>query len=147
MDGVKGHLPASPEKAPDATTQRRNEIAPIALEIIKRIAAREEKFLGFLTGEEDDANDISIAIFSEEIIPLLMEKNIKIVDIPYLFQLVLQPFQLFSQITTNSFEVNRDLAEARFYGLKDVRDLRVMDLDEALKNPPKDKISTEEKKS
>ena len=120
------------------TAERDAEIIPVARKLLSRLAAREDLLMGNkgkLT--EEQAALYYQKLYQEEVVPLLVENNIKLNAIPYLFSIMMQPISLLNDVTTSSFEMNRDLADAGKWGIKDIDDLRVKDLDEALKALPK----------
>lgn len=69
-------------------------------------------------------------IWDTEIKPLIQEA--KYGTVSYLFELLRQPFQCLSDLTISSLEMNKELADGMKWG-KPVQNIRLKDLDEALK--------------
>lgn len=118
------------------TLERDQKVIPIVRELLKRMADRPDLLMGssqtVVTGAEEFSKYYQ-KVFAEDLIPLLLKHNPKLKDISYIFSLILQPFQLLNDVVTSSFEMNRDLSDARKYGLSDIDDLDVLGLDKALK--------------
>ena len=76
----------------DLTQERDNEVITVAKEILKAIANREDVPMGART----EAQGLEVAkffqkVYVEDIAPILMKHNVRMVDITYIFQLVMQP--------------------------------------------------------
>lgn len=118
----------------DRTAERDAEIIPVVRELLKAMADRPDLLMGsssLITPES--AAVYYREVYKEIVVPLFLKHNIKLDAIPYVFSLMMQPAQLLNDIVTSSFEMNRDLADAMKYNIPDIDDLRVQDLDNALK--------------
>lgn len=121
----------------DYTAERDNECLPVVASLIKAIASRDDLILGLkagVPGEQEKAEEYFQKLYVETIAPILIEANVKFKDLAYIFKCILQPFDLAKDITFASMEQNHDLADAKLYGLKDLDDLRLSDLDRVLKS-------------
>ncbi len=122
------------------TKKRDEKLIPIARKLLLAIVAREDLVMG---GSETISIEKAAKYYQDKyidiVIPLLLENDIKIIDIDYLFQLMLQPINLIKEITMSSFDSNRKISDAQMYGLKDIDDLKISDLDKYLKKFAKSK--------
>lgn len=123
-----------PEKKKNHTLDRDNEIIPLVRELFSLMAARPDLEMG----SSESTNEVKLAecyqkIYNEDLVPLLRKYNVKLESIRYIFSLMLQPFQTLEHVTKLTFDRNRDIADGFKYGIADIKDLRVMDLDTALK--------------
>lgn len=126
--------PPPPPGARNFTAERDTEVIPVALKIIKALGAREDLMMGsHARVQADKAAEYYQKVYLEDIVPIMIEHNLKLNDIQFLFSIILQPFQLLADVTNNSFNMNRDIADAKKYGIDDIDDMRVLDLDKALK--------------
>jgi len=116
------------------TKERDDELIPVARKLLLSLAAREDLVMG---GSETISVEKAAEYYQNKyldvIVPLLLEKDIKIKDIDYLFSLMLQPINFIKEVTVTSFDSNRSRSDAQMYGLKDIGDLRISDLDRKLK--------------
>ena len=134
--------PLTPKR--DFTEERDQEVIPVVRELLKRLAAREDLLMG--SSKRVDQEKAALyyqEVYQEDIIPLLMEHNIKLTAISYVFSLMLQPLQLLKDVTMSSFGQNQDIADAIMYGVKDIDDLRVQDLDKVLRGVAKESEQSE----
>lgn len=122
----------------DYTAERDAAVVPVARELIKLVAARaDELVMGQVGVSETKAAELAQKMYKEDVIPLVMKHNLRLNELPYLFSIILQPFTFLNDMTTSSMEMNRDLADARLYGIDDIDELRISDLDNALKGVAK----------
>lgn len=120
----------------DFTAERDTEVIPAAKELLARILLREDLMIGSSQKvNAEKAAEYYQKVYQEDVVPMLLARNLRLADVPYLFSLMLQPIQLLMDVTNGSFNMNRGLADAKKWGVKDIDDLRVVDLDEALKAP------------
>lgn len=134
----------SPIQPPrDFTAERDAEVIPVVRKLLHVIGSKTDLPIGARKGatsaEVEAVARYYEKLYQEEVVPIFLEANIKLNAIPYVFSLILTPFQLLNDVTTSSFEMNRDLADAKKYGITDINDLRVNDLDKALKAEVVDK--------
>jgi len=77
------------------TKKRDEKLIPIARKLLLAIVAREDLVMG---GSETISIEKAAKYYQDKyidiVIPLLLENDIKIIDIDYLFQLMLQPINL-----------------------------------------------------
>lgn len=114
---------------------RDDELVPVARDILLALSARTDLVMG--SGDSittEGASEYYREKYMEVIIPKLIAANIKVADLDYLFQLMAQPVNFIKEITMSSFAMNRDIADAGLYGVKDIHALRVNELDKALKD-------------
>lgn len=144
VDATPAKAAKTPETvAPrDFTAERDAEVIPAAKELLARLAVRKDLMMG--SGQNVQAEKAAKYyqdIYVTDVVPLLKRHNIKVKDLKYFFSILLQPIQLLMDVTEASFHMNEDLANAKKWGVKDMADLRVMDLDRALteeETPPVD---------
>jgi len=89
--------------APEAETKntdRTDAVMEISKEIIK-IIGRNEVLLGEMSEEERNKAYVPI---TEEIIRLLIDKDVAVADIDFAFRLALQAFSSFQIVTNNTIE-------------------------------------------
>lgn len=116
------------------TLERDQEIIPVVRKILKALAEREDLMMGSSqTVTTEGQAEYYAQVYKEVIVPLFMEHNIKLNDISAVFQFLMQPAQMLDNVTSASFDANKDIADGFKYGIKDIDDMRVMDLDNALK--------------
>lgn len=123
---------------PDLTAIRDQETLPVAREIFRILG---EKAQELPMGTEMD--EAAAAVFYQnlyvEIVPYLIKANIRLDDIHFLMQTVLQPVSLLQSVVVASFENNQDLAHAKLWGVKHLGDLRISHLDAVLREESGDK--------
>lgn len=127
----------SKEEVTGLTLARDNEVVPVAKQMIKIIAEEIDNLpigahgtVGVATREE--FLDAIVKVYSERIIPLLLESNLKLDHLGWIFMLMRQPFSEIQDITDRSFSENKEIADAVVYGILP-GDMRVKDLDAAMK--------------
>lgn len=138
---MKRSVPEVPQEVPQRnyTAERDAEVFPAVREILGLLAARTDLAMGTTsTTSESSLAEYYQKVYQEDVVGVLLKYNLKLDDIPFVFSIMMQPIQLLSDITTASFEMNRDLADGFKYGIPDIRDLRIQDLDAALRAGAKD---------
>lgn len=127
--------PLSDEMAPqrDYSAEREARVVPVAKDLLKRIANHPDLVIG--SGKK--VTEESMALFYKDlyvsdIIPVIFGANLLLNDIPYLFSIMMQAIQLTSDVTTNSIQQSREIANAKKWGVEDTDDLSLQDLQEAL---------------
>lgn len=116
----------------DLTLERDQACIPVAMELIQALAKRDDLPMGSRL-DAGKAAEYMQKVYQEEVVPIMLKHDIKLNEIPFVFSIILQPFQFLSDVTTSSFEANRDIADSFKYNVVDVNDLRISDLDKALK--------------
>lgn len=126
--------PTNVEEARNLTKERDADVIPVARELFRFLASHEDLMMGSRESTNaEKAAEYFQKIYIEGVIPLFKQHNLRLDAISYVFQLMMQPIQLLNDVTTSSFEMNRDLADAKKYKIADIAELRVNDLDAALK--------------
>lgn len=131
--GTKGPLDLLPGKGRDFSKERDEEIIPLAISILRKLAAHDDLPIG---GRADNAEKAAVfyqKFYREELVEELIERNVKVKDISYAFILATQALQGAMDVTVQSFHANKEIVVAKALGLDDLDDLRVKGLDEALK--------------
>lgn len=123
---------AQPGAARDLTRERDEACKPVAIALIQALAKRDDLPMGSQL-DAGAAAEYMQKVYQEDCVPLLLKHNLKLKDISFVFSIILQPFQFLSDVTTSSFEMNRDIADGFKYGMPDIDEMRVLDLDAALK--------------
>ena len=126
------------EEVVNLTAKRDHDVVPVAKKIIKLMAEEVDAIpMGShsVTGEPTKAEfDEAIdKFYGEKVIPLLMESNLKLDELSWLFRMVTQPFARLMETTDRSFAENKDIADAIIYGIAP-GEMRIMDLDRAMKS-------------
>ena len=131
----------------DYTAERDEEIIPAAKELLARLAVRPDLKIGSAKsiGGEDSAYEYYQQVYQEDVVPMLRARNVKLNDITYIFQLMMQAVQLLSDVSTNSIKMNRDIGDSKAWGVKDKDDLRIADLDKMLMGDNADTASPQSK--
>lgn len=124
---------ATPAEPRDLSKERDNRVIPVVRKLLARLAAKKDLPVGLRQEDAEKAAKYYQELYQKEVVPLFLEAGLKLKDITYVFSLMMQPIQLLNDVTTSSFEMNRDLADAKKYGIADIDDLSVKDLDAALK--------------
>lgn len=119
---------------PNLTAIRDQETLPVAREILRIIGEHSSDVPMGTEFEEADAVKYYQALYVE-IMPYVIKANLRVDDITFLIQTLLQPLQLLQSTIIASFESNRDIADAKLWGVRDLNDIRVQDLDRVLRSP------------
>ena len=111
----------------DLTKERDLELIPVARGIL-RIISEADLALGNLHAHDNSKYDAA----AKQILELLLKYNVKYVDKDYVFQLVLQPFEIVREVVSKSLSVSFDRSLERSFG-KEFRQVTLGDLDKVLK--------------
>ena len=122
--------PAEEEKR-DYTAERNTRAIPIARELLKRLANREDLVMGDASQEE--MIEYYSKVYVEDIIPYLLEKEVRIGDIGYIFKIMLQVINYTQDRTALTIELLYDKVTAKKWGKTDTDDVTVTELDQVLK--------------
>ena len=125
------------KKEPNYTLMRDNEIIPLAKKILLAFASIEDLAIGSnQTITSEKLAEYYKDKYTNVLIPLLLEANIKLDSIHYLFQLMLQPFQFLESVANESLNMNRNVADGEIYHVKldtsGKPELRIMDIQNIL---------------
>lgn len=114
----------------DFAKQRMDECVPVAKKILEIMTSRmEETPIGDVKDEEKFTYYQKIY---PEIAQLLLDTNVRMRDVSFIFSLAFQPLQMLQDVVTNSFTMNKNEADKSLWG-KDGDEIRVKDVDETLK--------------
>jgi hypothetical protein len=138
----------------DYTKERDERVIPVARELLQLLASNEKLPMGaeVTTGGQETVAKECTEIYQKTVIPLLLEKNLKLDEISYLFSIMQQGVHLVSEITLSSLEMNKKQSDAIAYEVGDIDDLTIGDIDAMLKssesvdNSEKDELSSENDK-
>lgn len=138
----------APEK--DLTLERDQEEMPMIREIIKIIASHVDELPIGTSVDVAVKEEYFFNLIQDEIMPLLVAKNMKVYDITYLHQCALESFdRIFNGVAT-LLNKSVDEAECIKWGLTEsVRDLRIGQVNETLATKSSgsvDKSSVDESK-
>lgn len=129
---------AKNEAERDLTLERDQECIPVAMKLIQALAKRDlSKHMGSTLNQQETALFMN-KVYLEDVVPIMLESNIKLNQLPFVFSIILQPFQFLNDVTTSNFENNRDIADGFKYGMPDITEMRVSDLDAALREGVQD---------
>ena len=115
------------KKQKDLTKERMERVAPVALADLKRIAEAE-----LPVGDHNAHDNDKFNAVAKEVIGDMISGELKYVDKEFLFQLVLQPFDMIGQIVNKSLSESLNKAEKNLFG-KEFREVTLSDLDNILK--------------
>lgn len=108
----------------DLTKKRNDECIPIAKYLFKEFAARIATLpMGTVT--ESEADLYYKQMFTEAMSQMLVDRNVKVTELDYIFQIMLQAVEFLHAEATRSVGRAVDNANAKRWGLEDVDDLRI----------------------
>lgn len=113
------------------TMIRDEKATRIANKIVNEIMKEQDLLVGI-----DIPTDVSLKAYTPiytKIINLMLEEDVKFVDISYILSIVSQPYAFIKDIVINSMANNYDNAIAKKFGLENERDVTINDIDKALK--------------
>jgi hypothetical protein len=139
----------SQEEVNGLTLQRDKEVVPFAKAVIKAMAEQIDDIPIGAHGTDgvatkDEFNERMRTFYKDTFIPLALEYNIKLDDLAWLFMLMLQPLSALQSKTDQMFAENKEIADAVVYGIAP-GEMRIKDLDEAMKRTPVDKSESDKK--
>lgn len=117
----------------DLSKERDARVIPVAIELLRRLSAQDDIPVGATREREKETAVFFQNFYQNHVIPLAQEHDLLLADVSYIFRLMFQPLELLRDVTAASIEMNRDLAEARLYGLKDIDELSLNMLDKVLR--------------
>lgn len=121
-DSADSVVPEAPER--DLTKERDDNCVPLAIDILQAIGDFRPKFLGSsLVKNDDEAIKYYAGFATGSIVPLFKQYNVKLIDIPYVFQIVLQAISLVRERLEFGIESIQDRADAYLWGVSDVSDV------------------------
>ncbi len=120
----------------DYTKKRDEEVLPVMRELFKRIAARIDTLKLGSMFDEEQLNYQADEMFDSMVSDLLINYNLRVKDVTYLFQILMQPIQLLADKATNTMHVRRDQAESKRWGIPDKDDIRVLHVTNSLAGLP-----------
>lgn len=128
--------------------ERDKRCIPIARALLLALASDEQLKIGSeATISQDEAVKFYGDFYGKTVIPLLIEKDIALNEVGYIFSIMQQAVHSLSEITTKSLDMNRDIADARLYHVEDIDDLTIKHLDDILRlHEDVDKSGLDEKK-
>ena len=107
--------------------EREEEVSPVAQEVIEIIAGA-----GLSIGEVHARDNEKYGATAKKVLELILNRNLKISDTNFLFQLVLQPFDQIKEIVLQSLKRSFEKAEANLFG-KEYEEIRIEDIDRIIK--------------
>lgn len=114
---------------PNLTKMRDDECIPIARELLKRIANRDDLLIGSTeTYTEAEALEYYNTLYSEEVAPYLVEKNVRVKDVTFIFQIMAQAVQLLQSRTEMTVDMRYDQAVAKALGADSADDVRIAEI-------------------
>ena len=119
------------EEKRDYTAERNTRSLPIAKELLKRLALREDLKMGDVPQEE--LIEYYSKVYVEDIIPYLLENNVRIGDISYIFKIMLQVINYAQDRTELTIDLLYNKATAKKWGKADTDEVTVTELDTVLK--------------
>lgn len=111
----------------DLTKKRNKELIPVAKELIKLVAET-----SLPLGDIQESDHLQYKYFAKEILAVLLRNNVRYTDRHFIFQLILQPFDVLKGLVIKSLEESFSLAVDKKFG-KDIENFRLEDLDRILK--------------
>lgn len=118
---------------PNLTLMRDEECIPVAKEILRIIASKDDLALGSSESlTEVEAMKYYKALYQSDIAPLLVKHNIKVKDINFIFQVSMQSLQLLMQISTSTVDTRYDQAVAKVMGVEEADEVRISNIQDVL---------------
>lgn len=130
MGKKKKQEPTPSPIQPDLTKLRDDETVPIAREVIKIIANTENLALGQYVSDEKRVQ--CYEPIYHEIMRLFVDRDVKLKNISYAFQLVQQALQFTSDMMAESVKMHDKQASGILFG-KDADDITINDIERVLK--------------
>jgi len=133
------------EEEKDLTAEREKRCIPIARELFKRLANREDLPFGEVDGGRDYVIEYFQKVYIEDFLPYLIEQNITMGEIKFVFKLMLQPIYD-AQYTTEATLIDLFLNKATcaLWGktgpAESVDNVTIKELDEVLSRYPELKL-------
>lgn len=125
---------------PNLTKMRDDECIPIAREILAIIGAEKDIVIGTSeTFTEDKAIEYYNKLYESKIAPLLVEKNVRVKDLTFIFQICQQAIQLLESRATMTVDTRYDQAVAKVMGAEHIDDVRINNIQDVLVDKTADK--------
>lgn len=125
--GEQPAIPPQPESE-DLVKQRNEKCLPIVREIYDLIQKKQPK-IGDMTDEEKFESYDELA---RDILKILLDNDVKLLDVNYIFRVALQPVDILKDIVVESLNHSLKNAQNKFWG-KDSDDVTMSELDTVLK--------------
>lgn len=110
----------------DLTLQRDNRTVPIAKEILKIIASKEDLMIGSHDGiKQEDVRAYYGTVYERDIAPLLITHNVRINDIHYIFQLCMMALENVKGMVEHTIPVRMEQADSFLWNVKDMDDVTI----------------------
>lgn len=118
-------------KEETSKTKERDEYAlSVASDLLSII--QESKLI---IGEEDQTKILEVYTpIYEKIMKIFLLRKTKIRDIGYILSHLSEPIDFLKDLVLNSVNANLDLANAKLFGVNDMKDITINDLDEKMKS-------------
>lgn len=123
-------LKKNEEKEQESLTKQRDDFAKKVAEDIMSILKESNLMIGEENHEKLVENYTPIY---QKIVNVLLLRRVKIKDIGYIISFLYQPLDFVKDLVLNSLNNNLDLTNAKLFGLNDMKDLTINDLDEKMK--------------
>ncbi len=114
--------------------ERDERCVPIARALLLALASHKDLQIGSnVTTTPEKITKCYGDFYAEVAIPLFMEKDLKLSEVGYVFSIMSQAIDLAKGMTEKSLDANRDIADARLYGVDNIDELTLKQLDDVLK--------------
>jgi len=118
---------------PNLTEMRDKECAPIAMELLNILASQKDLKIGSTESvTEQDALVYYRELYEKEIAPVLVRRNVRISDLPFIFQIATQPIQLMQNVVDRTIDMRYDQAVEKLMKVSDIKDVRISDIQNVL---------------
>lgn len=124
--------PEGQQPQPDLTKLRDDMMIPLAKQVLKIIAAHDDLFFGVKDANPEEGAKYFSAMYENELLPILKERNLRIADLGYLFQLAMQPVENLRNITLEALQTAFDNATKKHWGVQYIDEVRINDVERAL---------------
>lgn len=118
------------DKQETLNEERDNRCKPVAMAILKMLAGKEDLMIGMV--DQDEVVDYYSDLYVE-LIPILQEHNVKVDDLKYIFSIAQQGIQLLNSRTDMTMELLKNQASAFKWGVSDIAEVTINDIDNTLK--------------
>lgn len=116
------------------TKQRDDRLIPAVRELFAILYTRKD--LPFGSAESittEEVQNFYYERYIDTIVPLLLKHDVRMNELEYFFQLVNQSGHFIKEIVTSSLQMSRDMCDAQLYGIKDINQLSLKELDNKMK--------------
>lgn len=118
---------------PNLTKKRDDECIPVAREIIRILGETKDLPIGTTESfSTESALEFYNQLYAEKIAPLLIEKDVRVKDLTFIFQIAQQAIQLLESRVTMTVDTRYDQAVAKLMGQEHIDEVRISNIQTVL---------------